>query len=180
MDSNDAALDSMCFAHMSNVRWRPRICDRSIPLYQDLDTGRVQQLQESGGKAALVESEKGTPRMMQLRGMCGEQLHWKTGIASPQARPGDLVLWVFGIKHCVTIRLDIASDSDQCRHTRMQIIGTAVLGEDVAGAAVNHVGRIMQLNEEGSRRYPPQNWGRRCQDISMDIRMDARTLFLLS
>lgn len=175
LNLDDTALKSMCFGHRSNVRWRPPFYQyKHIPVNNDIQSGLVQRLQAR--KAAIAEGEKGTTQLMQLRRLCGRQLRWKTGIASPQARPGDLVCWVSGIRHCVTLRLNIGSNPRYGGNTQMQVAGTAVLGENVAGAAVDHDGRILQSQKEGSGFETPCSWD---SSLKLDIKMDARTLFLL-
>lgn len=159
LDSNNATMDNLCFGPVSNVRWRPFLFAYKT-LYNEVGTGRARKLQT----AEVIESEKEISQLIQLTGVKNGQPGRKMGIASPQARPGDLVCSIPGVKHCVTVRLSglpVDGYLEDFPGLRMQILGTSLLVGDTTGV----------LNNHGPQDYNVES--------SLEIMMDARTLFVL-
>lgn len=165
LDSDSATLDNACFSHVSNVRWQPNPAWSRLsitnPIFRELMSDTMRRLQTP----QVVDSKETISQLIQLKGIDHKRLRMKMGIASPQARPGDLLCSIPGIRHCVTVR-----PTDE----NFQIFGTSLLVKDVDGVPTNYEKEILQLQrgDRGGLDYDDKHQ-------QLEIRMDARTLFVL-
>lgn len=167
LDSTIETLDNCCLSLVSSVQWRPMIrkqAPRNV-ICNDIDSGWVQAMQNS----LAIRRDSHTHQLIQLKPAYNFQLRRKMGIASPEARPGDLVYPIPGVKHCVTIRLTGGTMQWPMSNLRMQVFGTCRL-----------------LFDKDSPLEPQsvqwQNTRDRYGSIfiqSLEVKMDARTLFIL-
>ncbi|KFY84879.1 hypothetical protein V498_07780 [Pseudogymnoascus sp. VKM F-4517 (FW-2822)] len=82
---------------------------------------------------------------------------YKTGIASSQAEPGDLVCWIPGVKQAVLVRVGFDSGDE----VRLQVCGTARITCDFDSEAAFE-------DKKHGCKLPP-----------LDILVDAHTLFVI-
>jgi hypothetical protein len=87
----------------------------------------------------------------------GRTTLYKTGIASTQAEPGDLVCWIPGVKQAVLVRMSF----DSGNKTHLQVCGTARITCDIDSDAASEHGR------------------RDCGLPELDLLVDAHTLFVI-
>lgn len=104
LDSHPEALDNHCFSHASSVQWRPLIQDYRLVhnvIHNDIESGKVRALQD----IQAIKSNTNDAQLIQLMAAQETRFRRKMGIAAPEARPGDLIYSISGVKHCVTLRL---------------------------------------------------------------------------
>lgn len=169
LDSDDSALDRMCHSHISNIRWVSKVGFLNTDyvkrrLYETL-RGRGVGFPDNDfceNNAKIIDSTY--TQLYQMRGVYQDEVLWKTGIVSLQAQPGDIVCCITKLRHNVVIRLGQATDGGYSERMQMQIFGTSLRTEDVAGAAADSERCISYLKKRG---------------FGLEIKMDARTLFVL-
>lgn len=169
LDSNRATMDNLCFGHVSTVRWRPDWSRRHgdyKPLWDEVTSGRATQRPT----IEAIVSEEDISQLIQLRESNLGQLPRKMGIASPQARPGDLVYSIPGVKHCVTVRISSVTDSWTVRNVRLQIFGTSLLVKDVADVPFDNPEQSLHGREE----IKDDN-----TSLPSELKMDPLTIFAL-
>lgn len=172
LDSTPETLDNYCLSRVSCVQWRPYIRrqsrhSRANAIYNDIKSGKVRRLQ----KLQATRGESDSPQLIQLMAAHNTLLRRKMGLASPEARPGDLIYSIPGIKHCVTVRLTGGTVKQPLSNLRMQIFGTSRL----------------PVLDEGGLIGPQILQGQRSRDVyenrdltkNLEIKMDAHTLFVL-
>lgn len=169
LDSTDAALENHCLNHVNSVQWRPLIREhyrQQNVIYNEIKSGRVRALQD----LQATKSNSNDSQLIQLMAAQQTRYRRKMGIAAPEARPGDLIYSIPGVKHCVTLRLTGGTAEYPLSNLRLQVYGTSRLVGDEAGLVDPD-----SLRGQSSRdvyENPELIW-------SLEIKMDARTLFVL-
>jgi hypothetical protein len=82
---------------------------------------------------------------------------YKTGIASSQAEPGDLVCWIPGVKQAVLVRVGFGSSDE----VHLQVCGTA------------------RITCDFEKEAALEDKKRACKLLELDILVDAHTLFVI-
>lgn len=169
LDSTHETVDNYCLSHVSCVQWRPSIEEypkRNV-IYDDIKWCRVQGLQN----LQATRGESNNTQLIQLMAAQDTRLRRKMGFASPEARPGDLIYLIPGVEHCVTVRLTGGTMDSPLSNLRMQICGTSRLPlVDIAGQI-----ELQSLQGQRSRDV----YENHSLVKSLEIKMDARTLFIL-
>ncbi|RYO97522.1 hypothetical protein DL766_009785 [Monosporascus sp. MC13-8B] len=169
LELDEATLETMCSSHTSTVRWRGNLarCFHG-PI---LEGGPYETKPDHYGmmynhtrKLTTHQADRNT-HLYLIKNPWGGTTQWKMGIASSQIQQGDLICWIKGIPKAVAIRVHemnwLAYNS--WYDVKMQIIGTALVTEDVAGVQEGHSRRLGSFGN----------------DKVLPIKMDARTLFVL-
>lgn len=146
-----------CFRHVSSIPWEDSY-------WGDSGSGTSLYLHgnfEDGTKAPVEVNRDGAPRLFQLRYDFGKNTPWKMGIASCEARKGDLVVWIPNVRQALVVR---GRRSDFADHVRLNIVGTAWFSEDVARVDCNHHDRLEWFDE---------------RDAALPLHMDVITVVIL-
>ncbi|KAH8199451.1 hypothetical protein TruAng_006389 [Truncatella angustata] len=160
------------FNHVSALHWVERVSSRpnGISATKDEEESALSHYLRTNASRRKNEQVKDTlsidpvhnePRLIQLRSR-NPAMSCKMGIASCQAKEGDLVVRVPNIDHAVIVRPH-TQGSTQTSSVKLQVYGTALLTEEVAQ---NHVDNKRDLEGIDGRD-------------SLTIQMDAATLFVL-
>ncbi|KXH33013.1 hypothetical protein CSIM01_05148 [Colletotrichum simmondsii] len=90
---------------------------------------------------------------------------WRMGVASGQVERGDLVCWVRDTKTALVVRPTekFKQGCNEC--AKFQVIGTAIIAEDIADSKIDHSPRLDFL--KGFRQG------------TMDLKFDARTVYMI-
>ncbi|KAI3546612.1 hypothetical protein CSPX01_04267 [Colletotrichum filicis] len=94
------------------------------------------------------------------------------GVAPGQAARGDLIFWVQGTKTALLVRPTEFSTFRRSKvsctdcSARLQVVGTAMVAEDIADPSIDHPARLDELNREGL--------GRR-----LELKLDAPTVYII-
>jgi hypothetical protein len=163
---SEARLASMCFSHVSNVRWKPSYMswDR---LYKDMIRETKEQYPSSSLSSQSQPSSNDTrtattssSRLFLVANRARGQTPWKMGIASSLAQPGDLICWVQGLERALILRVNL----DHQRVIFLQVFGTALFTDDFdLNGSANHVSRLRSFSDS-EKLY---------------IQIDAATIYVL-
>lgn len=162
LHADEASLAKLCHNHMSVLRWRPskeyRYLFRNI---KERYESHIKQVHAKKFLSAFTAESKlkddDGRYLIQVNQVNCKTTPYKTGIASTQAEPGDLVCWIPGVKQAVLVRMSF--DSDNKIH--LQLCGTARITCDVDSDAASEHGR--------------RDWGLQ----ELDLLVDAHTLFVI-
>ncbi|KFY50514.1 hypothetical protein V496_09323 [Pseudogymnoascus sp. VKM F-4515 (FW-2607)] len=135
LDADEASLAKLCHSHMSVLCWRP----------------------QTGYGKPFDEMKWTLPHIKQVNQKNRKMSPYKTGIASSQAEPGDLVCWIPGVKQAVLVRVGFDSGDE----VRLQVCGTARITCDFDSEAAFE-------DKKHGCKLPP-----------LDILVDAHTLFVI-
>ncbi|KFY13146.1 hypothetical protein V491_06501 [Pseudogymnoascus sp. VKM F-3775] len=158
LDADEASLAKLCHSHMSVLCWRPGTgygepfekMTRSLPYIK-----RVQEKKSLPKFTAVSKLRDNNDRyLFQVNQIDHKRTPYKTGIASSQAEPGDLVCWIPGVRQAVLVRVGF----DTGNKVHLQVCGTARITCDFESEAAL----------EDKRRLLP-----------LDILVDAHTLFVI-
>ncbi|KAK1673632.1 hypothetical protein BDP55DRAFT_633904 [Colletotrichum godetiae] len=100
------------------------------------------------------------------------------GVASCQAALGDVVCWVGGTKTALVVRPTGSHESAEygyAQNVQLQVIGTAMVAEDIADSMIDH---SLRLNIQGERGEVRCEYGVRPPG-KVPLMLDARTLFII-
>jgi hypothetical protein len=157
LESDETRLASVCFSHVSNVRWRKswqyglsESYKNSVLSQSRINTSPNDTILTAGGSHLfLIENcyRKKTP--------------WKMGIASSLAQPGDLVCWISGIERAILVRDILPAETWE---GTWQVFGTALFTRD------------FHLNDK-KRPAPDFSWFK--DEERVDIKVDAATIYIL-
>lgn len=158
LGSDKDRLATTCFSHVSCVYWvggfhNYRDC-RYVPLMSQLraSASTWHRREDSMSKSPVTT---GDPYLFQIINPgLGIKLPWKLGLASSQARPGDLICWTEGTKKAIVVRGE---------ETKLQVIGTALVTEDVTSPDL----------------YDFSQRSRWLKDDMLTIKMDASAIYVL-
>lgn len=161
LDADEASLAKLCHSHMSVLCWRPNL-DYDKPFNAiKWKLPHIKQVQEKKSLPKFTAVSKlrdnNDRYLFQVNQMNKKRTPYKTGIASSQAEPGDLVCWIPGVKQAVLVR--VGFDSSDKVH--LQVCGTARITCDFDSEAAL----------EDKRRG--------CELPQLDILVDAHTLFVI-
>ncbi|KAF6824037.1 HET domain-containing protein [Colletotrichum musicola] len=138
--SGDGKLAGFCSSQGGLVRWR------AYPFNSTTRKGPFSTFfparYSEGDEALASKSRPGAPGdayLYRLSAGPGGKLPRKMGIASGQALPGDLVCWVQGVKRAVVVRM--YKGQDRPADNMLQVFGTALVTDDVAGTQEDTVER---------------------------------------
>ncbi|RYP71291.1 hypothetical protein DL771_004868 [Monosporascus sp. 5C6A] len=187
LESDEETLETMCSSHISTVRWRGRLAERYQEAilegspYETCKAGPYVTGKRHVRKPARHHADRDS-HLFLIRNPRRRTTQWKMGIASSQVQQGDLICWIKGIPKAIAIRVHEMQPSGtptsmqmsaygihsvgtayEIINMKMQIIGTAVVTEDVAGVQEGHSRRLESF----------------ISDEVCPIKMDARTLFVL-
>lgn len=159
LDADEASLAKLCHSHMSVLRWRPQ----TKPF--DEMKWKLQYIKQVQEKKSLPEftaasklRDNNDRYLFQVNHMDRKPAPYKTGIASSQAEPGDLVCWIPGVKQAVLVRVAFDSSGDK---VHLQVCGTARITYDFDSEAAS------------------EDKKRGCKLLELDILVDAHTLFVI-
>lgn len=94
---------------------------------------------------------------------------WKMGVASGQVERGDLVCWVRDTKTALVVRPTGKFTKGPNDYAEFQVIGTAVIGEDIVDSKIDHSPRLDFLSGyNGGFRHG-----------TMKLKFDARIVYII-
>ncbi|PMD42254.1 hypothetical protein L207DRAFT_553431 [Hyaloscypha variabilis F] len=168
-DFDKSQLASMCFSHVSSVRWSIGLefyaAPSSLVPYQDLirqaqsrDEVSIETKAQAASKSVQT-SANSTSHLFLVENSVHRQTPWKMGVASSLAKPGDLVCWIHGITKALILRANLGE-----RAGTVQVFGTALFTEDF---------KPNSKSPHSSRLY----WF--TKDETIDIQIDAATIYVL-
>ncbi|OBT75095.1 hypothetical protein VF21_06487 [Pseudogymnoascus sp. 05NY08] len=161
LDADEASLAKLCHSHMSVLCWRPQTGYNKPFDEFKWKLPYIKQVQEKKSLpefTAVSKLQDDNDRyLFQVNQITREWTPYKTGIASSQAEPGDLVCWIPGVKQAVLVRVGFASGDK----VHLQVCGTARITCDFDSDATS----------EDKRQG--------CKLLELDILVDAHTLFVI-
>ena len=104
-----------------------------------------------------------TMNLYQMHRLQSNGTSWKMGIASCQARPGDLLCWIRGTKKALVVRLSASVHGEHPQQDMLQVHGTALVTEDIASVEADHEQRLRTFDA----------------DDVLSLRMDAKMIYVL-
>jgi hypothetical protein len=119
IQGSDTTLSgSVCFSHVSNVRWKHDLSNYNLTgtfaLGNYVHTIRAAKSQcpvssISKSQTSLNDSQiaGGKLHLFLIQNSCRGETSWKTGIASGLAHPGDLVCWIHGVERALVLRVTL-------------------------------------------------------------------------
>jgi hypothetical protein len=167
-DSDTILSGSVCFSHVSNVRWKHDLNNYhptgtfALRNYmQTIQAAKSQYPVSSISKSQTsindTQIDGGKSHLFLVQNSSRGETPWKTGIASGLAQPGDLVCWVHGVERALVLRVTL-------QETILQIFGTAVFTDDFGlHDKAFHTTRL--------------SWFREYEEMS--LKMDAATIYVL-
>ncbi|KAH9905712.1 heterokaryon incompatibility protein-domain-containing protein [Xylariomycetidae sp. FL2044] len=167
LNTDNTALATRCFNHTSTVRWAISSDNpwSVICKYQQITNRSKQSIHTSlrTDSNSSDPTDSNDPYLYQL--LRGEgQLSYLMGISSTQLELGDLMVWVHGINKIAILRvIEVRESSRGYIHMKLQMNGTGLVSEDVAGLTPDPTRRFSGFSEH---------------DL-MQVYIDARTLFVL-
>lgn len=172
LDSDDEKLAGMCFGRVGNVKWE---VEYSMSKTIRERFGSAIQNQRSGflsldGSSTTDGSD--AHLLYQMFPLTKVDLPWRMGFVPMQALQGDLICWASGIWNAILVRL--FDGSSYREEISAQVLGTAVVSEDVAGASFDHENRFSRP-AQASREW--SGYSERILDFP--IKVDAWTLFTM-
>ncbi|KAN0102034.1 Heterokaryon incompatibility protein (HET) domain containing protein [Hyaloscypha variabilis] len=170
-DFDKSQLESMCFSHVSSVRWSINLGDCSLPATAGLcnyqyHIGQAQSRDEVSIEAKaqaasqIVQvSATSTSHLFLVKNSWRGQTPWKMGVASSLAKPGDLVCWIQGVNRALILRVNMVKEI-----AILRVFGTALFTEDFKPNSKSpHSSRLSWFNI----------------GEMLDIQMDAATIYVL-
>jgi hypothetical protein len=168
LDFDETRLTSMCFSHVSNVRWL--YCSRyntGILVNNYIDTIRGKQDRyeskiKPNPEASSTDVQPAAANSSRLFLVVNRARNTpcKMGIASSLAQPGDLVCWVSAIERAIVLRVSF----NQAGGMYMQGFGTALFTDDFDSTdKARHAARLETFS----------GWER------LEIQIDAATIYVL-
>jgi hypothetical protein len=164
-DSDRTLLASVCYSHVSNVRWKENLNHWSAGALKTyvykVRTAKSQYSVSSISKSQTSPNDTqvagGNSHLFLIENCYREKTPWKTGIASGLAQPGDLVCWVDGVEKALVLRVT-------SQESRLQVFGTALFTDDfgIHDKAL-HANRLAWFEA----------------DEHLTLRMDATTIYVL-
>jgi hypothetical protein len=156
LDADEASLAKLCHNHMSVLCWRPQYyysMSSKLPYIK-----QVQEKKSLPKFTAVSKLRDDNDRyLFQVNQGPRERTPYKTGIASSQAEPGDLVCWIPCVKQAVLVRVGFGSGDE----VHFQVCGTARITCDFDSEAAL----------EDKRQA--------CKLPELNILVDAHTLFVI-
>lgn len=147
LDPNRSGLSMACFTYTSLAKWTTgNIRYSLLGTLEDKITTAQQQASEGDGMSehgpTALDSESRNIRLYQFYySYHGSQC--KMGLASANARPGDLICWVESSKRAIILRLHYLH-SYRCR---IQAVGTATVSSDLQGISLTeHANRFQECD----------------------------------
>lgn len=167
LETGEACLASICFSHVSSVRWRPlNMFNRysSCPIvraYQETIHARQSNYyvarSKTIGSPNDAQPAAGHSHLFLIKNCYRDKTPWKMGIASGLAQPGDLVCWIPGSERALVLRVSIKEEM-------LQIFGTALFTEDFGSSdKARHADRL--------------KWFQSGEQLA--LKMDAGTIYVL-
>ncbi|KAK1489410.1 HET domain-containing protein [Colletotrichum cuscutae] len=177
LSKTEAEVSKLCLNHQSLISWGCR-SRQGLVLGECLTwpTEEKSRLGSSDISSSLdtVSITKETANILLYQLYTGygrtSSTPWKMGVAPGQAARGDLIFWVQGTKTALLVRptefstfgRSMVSCTDYS--ARLQVVGTAMVAEDIADPSIDHPARLDELKQEGS--------GRR-----LELKLDAPTVY---
>jgi hypothetical protein len=162
LESEDSDLDRLCSSHVSGVRWYLYRGSLGEPLSYYAGVYNISGLRgaEHQSSTVISDNQNATDNayLYQIHKSYRGRIPWKMGITSTQAQQGDLVCWVMGTKKALVVRIGVEYNG----YLPVQIIGTALVTDDLTLSEVDHIPRLAWFNDGGIMR----------------LRMDAATVFI--
>lgn len=171
LEFSETRVASMCFSHVSNVRWEECLpynnYSRNSKSYEEV----IQEYKSKYAPSLVSAAQKATndPRpsnisssyLFLLKNCNQHETPWKMGIASSLAEPGDLVCWVDGVKKALILRV---INLPLNKPATIQVFGTALFTDDFD-------------SNDNSQPANRLSWFKEGENIN--IQMDATTIYVL-
>jgi hypothetical protein len=167
LETDEARLASLCFSHVSNVRWVQSLRYPNELLYRYKNTIEVKQSQYSTTSQSRSQTSHdealtsaGQSRLFLIKNCYQSKTPWKMGIASGLAKLGDLVCWIHEIERALILRVTLREN----RENILQVFGTAMFTEDFGKSdKARHASRLKWFS---------------CNE-SLALKIDAGTVYVL-
>jgi hypothetical protein len=167
LEFSEEQFVSMCFSHVSNVRWpKPRTnmleaIDDCVQVNREAKSrsGTSTKKQAQTASNDVRSPTKSNSHLFLIKNSYRGKTPWKMGVASSLAKAGDLVCGISGVSRALVLRVDLPEFSAPT----FQIFGTALFTEDFGFHGNYTPGRLSEFSD-GER---------------LDIKMDAATLYVL-
>ncbi|KFY70380.1 hypothetical protein V499_09216 [Pseudogymnoascus sp. VKM F-103] len=162
LDADEASLAKSCHNHMSCLCWRRQTDGYNNQFRRAAyNLPRIRQMQEKKSLPKFTAASKlrddNDRYLFQLNCLSSVKTPYKTGIASSQAEPGDLVCWIPGVKQAVLVRVSFGSGDE----VHLQVCGTA------------------RITCDFEKEAALEDKKRACELLELDILVDAHTLFVI-
>ncbi|KAK0370186.1 HET domain-containing protein [Colletotrichum limetticola] len=189
LNKEDRVIGQMCFNQSSLVIWEDRI-DRNYPVSNLLYwMEQNKHILGSPGSSSshpdhssydITEDSQGSETLLyQLQtGRHSDQSpEWKMGVVPSKAALGDIVCWVGGTKTALLVRPTGRREVDRSTesYARFQVIGTAMIAEDIADSTIDHHRRLNIQGVSGLGRYKQETK----LTGKLSLILDARTLYII-
>jgi hypothetical protein len=169
LEFSEARLASMCFSHVSNVRWllNSFYTPTAQPWgYKDMIVEKKDKYasslssQTQSSSSDIRTATASSSRLFLVANRPRGQTPWKMGIASSLAQPGDLICWVQGVERALILRVTFGQE----RVVSLQGFGTALFTDDFdSNGNADHVSRLKSFSLLEK----------------LDVQIDAATIYVL-
>lgn len=153
LDPSGPDLSMSCFTYSSTVSWTtPGDYYESLTRFQ-FDMIRDQQRrphnpQQHISAPTSASKPQASMRLYQLD-CFGKPSKWRMGLATDQARPGDVICWVASSHRALILR-----PQQNERSWKLQAIGTAVVAQDLRGVTIQtHQRRFADFHNDTMKVY---------------------------
>ncbi|KAF7939705.1 hypothetical protein BELL_1014g00040 [Botrytis elliptica] len=158
LESKNSELESISFSHISSVSWEKSCNYYRTPefVYQC----NIKQLQpEYSVTSQDISTTAPSSSLFLVKNYYRRETPWKMGIATSQARPGDLVCWISGVSRALLLRKIGSSGNAKV----WQVFGTALFTQ--------------HLDLDDKTRYAADLTS--FDKETMDLEVDAATVYVL-